>query len=71
MEVFSEELSSQADGDLMSGSQNAMMSSSISIKERESSSANDSCSETVESSSTSEPCSWIAWKMGNLRTPVS
>jgi len=54
MEVFNEVLSSQALGDLISGSQNAMMSSSISMNERESSSANDSVSETVESSSTSE-----------------
>jgi len=54
MEVLSDELSSQAVGDLMSGSQNAMMSSSISMNERESSSANDSFSETVESSSTSD-----------------
>jgi len=54
MEVFNEVLSSQALGDLISGSQNAMMSSSISMNERESSSANDSFSETVESSSTSE-----------------
>jgi len=53
MEVFNEVLSSMALGDLISGSQNAMMSSSISMNERESS-ANDSYSETVESSSTSE-----------------
>lgn len=54
MVVFSEELSSQADGDLISGSQNAMMSSSISIKLRESSSAYELVSEMLESSSSSE-----------------
>ena len=54
MVVFSEELSSQADGDLISGSQNAMMSSSISIKLRESSSAYELVSEMQESSSSSE-----------------
>ena len=54
MVVFSEVLSSQADGDLISGSQNAMMSSSISIKLRESSSAYELVSEMLESSSSSE-----------------
>ena len=54
MVVFSEELSSQAVGDLISGSQNAMMSSSISIKLRESSSAYELVSAMLESSSSSE-----------------
>ena len=54
MVVFSEVLSSQAVGDLISGSQNAMMSSSISIKLRESSSAYELVSEMQESSSSSE-----------------
>ena len=56
MVVFSEELSSPAVGDLMSGSQNAMMSSSISIKLRESSSEYELVSEMLESSSSSKFC---------------
>ena len=58
MVVFSEEFSSQAVGDLTSGSQNAIMSSSISMKERESSSAYELVSEMLEFSSSSK--SWTA-----------
>ena len=53
--VFKADYSSSSVGDLISGSQNAMISSSISMKERELSSSYEEHSDSVGSSSSSSP----------------
>lgn len=66
MVVFKADSSSQGVGDLTSGSQNAMMSSSISINDSELSSMQEAVSDVVSSSSSTEPMAWILSKMDNF-----
>lgn len=66
MVVFKADSSSQGVGDFTSGSQNAMMSSSISINDSELSSMQEALSDVVSSSSSTEPMAWILSKIDNF-----
>lgn len=67
MVVFKADSSSQGVGVFASGSQNAMMSSSISINDSELSSMQEALSDVVSSSSSSkEPMAWILSKIDNF-----